>query len=190
VTDNGRGPQWTAGLHKDRLPVKKLLTLIVASASLVLSTPAMAAPVGATPEAQARGLILVPLTLSKLEDLYFGTIIPSNLSGVVTVPADGTAPFASGGVTLVSSDPAFRARFAGAGSAGQQVIVTATNPVLLVNGLGNSVTVLALTLDGPPTRTIDPTRAFFFNVGGVLLVNANQPEGLYAAEFDVTASYL
>lgn len=190
MTDNGRDPQWTAGLHKDRLPVKKLLTLIVASASLVLSTPAMAAPVGATPEAQARGLILVPLTLSKLEDLYFGTIIPSNLSGVVTVPADGTAPFASGGVTLVSSDPAFRARFAGAGSAGQQVIVTATNPVSLVNGLGDSVTVLALTLDGPPTRTIDPTRAFFFNVGGVLLVNANQPEGLYAAEFDVTASYL
>lgn len=172
------------------MPVKNFLTLIAVSASLAVSAPATAAPVGAAPEAQARGLILIPLTLSKLENLYFGTIIPSNLSGVVTVPADGTAPFASGGVTMVSSDPAFRARFAGAGSTGQQVIVSATNPVSLANGLGDSVTVLALTLDGSPIRTIDPTRAFFFNVGGILMVNANQPEGLYEAEFDVTASYL
>lgn len=178
------------GVDKDQMPVKKLLTMAALVASLSMPAPAMAAPVGATPEAQARGLILIPLTLSKLEDLYFGTIIPSNLSGVVTVPADGAAAFASGGVTLVNSDPAFPARFAGAGSAGQQVVITATNPVSLTNSLGDTVTVLALTLDKSPIQTIDATRAFYFNVGGVLHVEANQPEGVYEAEFDVTASYL
>jgi len=170
--------------------VKKLMTLIAASAALVVATPASAAPVAAAPPAKAQGLILIPLTLSKLQDLYFGTIIPSNLSGVVTVPADGTAPFASGGATLLSSDPAHRARFAGAGTTGQLILINVTNPVLLPNGLGDNVTVLALTLDGPAIRTIDATRAFSFNVGGILLVNANQPEGIYQADFDVTAQYL
>ena len=170
--------------------VKNALTLIAAAAAIAMATPAAAAPVAASPPAKAKGLILIPLTLSKLEDLYFGTIIPSNLSGVVTVPADGSVPFASGGATLVASDPAFRARFAGAGSAGRLVIVTVTNPVFLANGLGDNVTVLALTLDGPPVRTINASKAFFFNVGGILLVNANQPEGLYQADFDVTAEYL
>ena len=170
--------------------MKKALTLLAAGAALAFATPVVAAPVAAAPKAQAKGLILIPLTLNKLQDLYFGTIIPSNLSGVVTVPADGSAPFASGGATLLASDPAYRARFAGAGTTGQLVLINITNPVLLPNGLGDNVTVLALTLDGSPIRTIDATRAFSFNVGGILLVNANQPEGIYQADFDVTAQYL
>ena len=170
--------------------MKKLMTLIAATAALAVATPAAAAPVAAAPKATGRGLILIPLTLNKLKNLYFGTIIPSNLSGVVTVPADGSAPFATGGATLVSSDPGYRAEFAGAGSANQLVIITVTNPVLLPNGLGDNVTLLALTLDGPPVRTISATRAYSFNVGGILMVNANQPEGLYQSDFDVTANYL
>ena len=35
-----------------------------------------------------------------------------------------------------------------------------------------------------------PTRAFFFGVGGIILINANQPEGIYQATFTVTANYL
>ena len=51
--------------------------------------------------------------------------------------------------------------------------------------------VLALTLDGPNIRTIDPTtRNFFFGIGGIILVGADQPEGVYQATFDVTATYL
>ncbi len=170
--------------------MKTFSTLIAAATALALATPAYAAPVSAAPPARGKALLLIPLTLNKLQDLYFGTIIPSNLSGTVTVPADGSTPFASGGVTLVTSDPAYRARFAGAGSANQLVIITATNPVSLSNGLGDNVTVLALTLDGPPVRVIDATRAFAFDVGGILLVNANQAEGVYTADFDVTANYL
>ena len=167
-----------------------LTKLLAAAVSLSLAVPGQAAPVGANPKVEAEALILRPLTLIRLEDLHFGTIIPSALSGVVTVPATGGAPIASGGVTLVASGPAHRARFAGAGSANQLVVIGITNPVTLPNGFGDTVTVLALTLDGPPIRTIGATRAFFFHVGGILLVNANQPEGLYQAEFDVTANYL
>lgn len=170
--------------------MKHILTLCAASAAMILAAPANAAPVAADPPAEAEALILIPLTLSKLDDLHFGTIIPSAVSGTVTVPANGGAPSIAGGVTLVASDPPLRARFAGAGSPSQNVVISATNPGTLGDGLGNTVSVLALTMDSGPVITIDASRAFFFHVGGILQVGANQPEGLYSAEFDVTADYL
>ena len=170
--------------------MKHFLIPLALTAALTLAAPAHAAPVAADPPAEAEALILIPLTLSKLDDLHFGTIIPSAVSGTVTVPANGAAPSVAGGVELVASDPAVRARFAGAGSPNQNVVISAANPGTLGDGFGNTVTVLALTMDSGPVITIDATRAFFFHVGGILMVGANQPEGLYSAEFDVTANYL
>jgi hypothetical protein len=171
--------------------VKQFIPPLAIGAVMALAAPAQAAPVAASPSAQAQALILVPLTLTKVDDLDFGTVISSPISGTVVIPADGSARSAAGGVTLVPSDPGLRARFAGAGSPGRLVIINATNPGTLSNGLGDTVTILALTLDGSPIRTIDPTtRAFFFHVGGILQINANQAEGLYSAQFDVTAEYL
>jgi hypothetical protein len=96
-----------------------------------------------------------------------------------------------GGVTGVASDPGNRAYFATAGSPNQQVILTVTQPLALTSVAGDTVSVLALTLDGPNVRTIDPvTRNFFFGIGGIILIGADQPEGLYQATFDVTATYL
>ena len=96
----------------------------------------------------------------------------------------------AGGVTGLASDSGFRARFAGAGSPSQQVIVVVSQPAALANTNGDLIPVLALTLEGSPIKTIDPvTRAFTFGVGGIILVNGDQPEGLYTATFDVTALY-
>lgn len=132
-------------------------------------------------------MLLTPLTLVKLDDLHFGTIITSPVAGTVTVPADGSAATAAGGVTLLTSDPTSRARFVGAGSPNEDVLLAVTNPGTLSDGLGNSVTVLSLDLDGASTRTIDSSRAFFFHVGGTIQVAADQPDGWYEADFDVTA---
>ena len=134
--------------------------------------------------------MLKPLTLTKLSDLSFGTIVTSNLPGTVAIPATGGAPIVSGGVTHLPSDLGGRARFAGAGTAGQQVIIVADNPGVLTSGAGDTVTVLAITLDGSNVRTIDASRAFFVNVGGILYIDANQPDGLYEATLNVTAWYL
>ena len=168
----------------------KKLALLAAPAAIMLAVPVEAAPVSANPTNEAHALVLIPLTLSKLDDLHFGTIIPSAVSGPVTVPANGNPATTSGGVTLVSSDPTMRARFGGAGSADQYVFINVTNPGTLGNGLGDTVTVLALTMDRPALIQIDSTRAFTFHVGGILQVNANQPEGYYSADFNVTAQYL
>ena len=45
-------------------------------------------------------------------------------------------------------------------------------------------------MGSPLTPRSTATRAFDFDVGGMLQVNANQAEGLYAADFDLTAQYL
>ena len=170
--------------------MKKIALLAAAAAMMMMAVPAAAAPVAANPVAQGRALILIPLTLVKVDDLHFGTIIPSTVSGTVTVPANGNPATTAGGITLLASDPTMRAHFAGAGSANQYVFINVTNPVTLDNGLGDTVTLLALTMDTPGLIQIDATRAFEFHVGGILQVGANQPEGVYSADFNVTAQYL
>ena len=78
--------------------------------------------------AQGKALILVPLTLTKIDDLDFGTVVTSP-SGIVTHQRrrPARARFA-GGVTGVPSDVGHRACFAGAGTPNQQVIVFVTPP--------------------------------------------------------------
>ncbi|WP_037498776.1 DUF4402 domain-containing protein [Sphingomonas jaspsi] len=167
--------------------MKKLIAF--AAASLLVPAAAAAAPVAANPPAKGKVLLLTPLTLTKLSDLHFGTIITSPTAGTVTVPADGSAPSASGGVTMVASDPPVLAYFAGAGSVGQDVIIAVTNPGTLSDGLGNTVTVVSLDIEGSTTKTIDASHAFFFHVGGTIQVGADQADGLYQSNFDVTADY-
>ena len=170
----------------------KPCSLLLALAALaVTAAPAAAAPVAAPQPATGRALILIPLTLTKIDDLSFGTVVPSAVSGAVSINAATGARTIIGGVTGVPSDVGQRAFFGTAGSPNQQVIVTVSQPLALTSIAGDTIPILALTLDGAPIRTIDPTtRNFFFGIGGVILVGANQPEGIYQATFDVTATYL
>lgn len=164
------------------------LTLATALAWLGMSSAAQAVP--ALSDADGRALILVPLTLTKITDLDFGTVVPSPVSGVVSINATTGARTFAGGVTGASSDVGNRATFGGGGSPNQQVIVTVDPPPALTSAAGDTVTVLGMLLDGPALRTVDATsRAFFVGVGGTLLIEADQPEGDYSADFTVTANY-
>jgi|SRR6187551_3752686 hypothetical protein len=158
-----------------------------------MAATALAAPAhAATPVTQSDGkaLILIPLSLTKIQDLDFGSIVPSAAPGTVTLNAGTGNRTFTGGVTLVPSDAGFKGYFAGAGTPNQQVLIALSPPVELANASGDKIPVVGLTLDGPPMRTVDPvTRAFFVGVGGTLSIAANQPVGTYAANFWVTAIY-
>ena len=170
-------------------------TIITAAAAMALAMPANATSASAQPvapdkNATGKALVLVPLTLTKLDDLDFGTLVPSSVSGLVAIDAATGNRTVGGGVTGVTSDAGHRARFAGAGTPNEQVIVTMTQPTELANAGGDKITVLALTLQGTAIKHVDPTtRAFFFGIGGILLIAADQPEGVYTATFDVSANY-
>ena len=167
--------------------IRYLISAAAIAAIGLSASPALAA----TPAKQASGqaLVLVPLTLTKIKDLDFGSVIPSPVSGVVTINATTGARTFAGGVTPVPSDPGFRARFAGAGTPNEQVIMTMNAPAQLLDGAGHTIDVLGLTMDGSAIRTIDSTHAFFVGVGGSIVVGASQAAGTYTAQFDVTANY-
>ena len=171
---------------------RKLL-IAAALAGPAVAGRADAAPISASTNASGKAIILVPLTLTKIEDLEFGSIVPASVTGTVMINATSGARTFTGGVTGVPSDPGNRAYFGGAGTPSQQVVVWVTPPAELTSTTNPSdkIPVLMLNIDGSPIRSIDPTtRAFFFGVGGIIQINANQPEGLYEATFDVTAAYL
>lgn len=172
------------------MPIRHIIPAATLAAATLAATPAVAAPVPSASDASGKALILVPLTLTKIDDLDFGTLVPSGSSGQVTInPASG-ARTVTGGVTVVTSAAGNRAYFGGAGTPNEQVLVAISPPVQLTNGVGDVIPVLGLTLDGPPMRTIDPvTRTFFVGVGGTLQIAANQAEGDYSAPFWLTAIY-
>lgn len=168
----------------------KWTKVAVVSAALFASAPALAAPLAVTTPPQGRALLLIPLTLTKVQDLHFGTIVPDTASPVtVTIDPSTGARTASSAAALFPTDVGQRGVFAGAGTPNQQVIMALTPPTQLSDGNGNNITVVTLFLDGPAIRTIAANHAFFVGVGGVIQVPANAPEGLYSANYNLTADY-
>lgn len=172
------------------MSLRHLLPAAALAAFAFSAAPAAAQSVAATNDATGEALILVPLTLTKIDDLDFGSLVPSATAGTVMIDATSGARTVSGGVTGVASAAGNRAYFGGAGSPNQQVLVAISPPAELTSGAGDTIPVAGLTLDGGPLRSIDPaSRAFFVGVGGTLTVGADQPEGDYAADFWLTAIY-
>ena len=169
---------------------RSMILTAAAMATLATAQPAPAAPTAAASPPPARALILIPLTLTKVQDLHFGTIVPStSTAGWVAINAVTGARTASAGLTLVPTDVGQRGEFAGAGSAGQKVFMDLTPPAELTSAAGDKITVGGMTLDGSAMRTISASQSFFVGVGGTLFIAANQPEGLYSATYDLTADY-
>jgi hypothetical protein len=169
------------------------ITLAALAASVALATPAFGQAVTtASDTAEARGLVLQPLSLAQVQDLDFGTVLASTVGEDVTVDPDtGFRSVSGAGVALVATSPGDRGLFTGSGNPGVVVTLSVTPPVgnVVVSG-GNSIPVV-LTLDqgGSLSRTIGATGTFDVGVGGVFSIGANQPSGLYTADFQVTAQY-
>lgn len=178
--------------------MRSKLTLAALAATAAFASPAMAQTVS-TATAEARGTILQPLTLTQVQDLDFGTVLSSATAGTVTIDANTGARSVSGGVTGIALDLGQRAEFAGVGTNGQLVEITLTPPAgNILNRVGGGATILVNTwdLDGGAandtfqTRTIsDVNGAFLVGVGAQFAVAASQMNGLYTANFDVTAEY-
>ena len=161
--------------------------LMAAGLAVAAVAPANAAPVSASKNAGGKALILIPLTLTKVADLEFGTVVESSTSGTVTIPADGSARTFTGGVTPVGSPVPARAQFAGAGTPGELVNIFLAPPANLKDANGDTVPI-SMNLESTSV-TIDSTHAFFVGVGGTITVAANQPDGDYNGTFTVLAQY-
>jgi hypothetical protein len=163
-------------------------------ASTAFASPAFAQAATANALAEARGLVLERLTLTKKEDLDFGTVISSATAGSVRIDADTGGRTVLGGVTAVPANVGKRGLFEGAGTVGQTYLLSMTRPAFLVSTT-NSTDVIAVTsmfFDNgnlPAARTIGLGGTFKVGVGGVFAIAASQPNGYYQADFTVTADY-
>lgn len=169
------------------------LCLAAAAATLVTAAPALAQPF--TIQADAKGVVVLPLTLTKNADLDFGTVVGSAASGTVDIDANTGARTVTGGVTGVPSFPGNRGLFTGAGTAGQTVQLTLNAPAVLTNqvNLTDTITVNSMVLDScnctVDSRVLPAGGSFIVGVGGNFAIAANQSPALYKAQFTLTADY-
>lgn len=171
------------------MTLKTTATALTIAGTMMMADPAAAQEVTDV-GGDSQALILVPLKLTKIEDLDFGTIMASPTAGTVVIPADGSPRYATGGVVPIPSDDGLNGQFATAATPGQEVLFVLTAPSTLDDGLGNTINVLAMTMDGPAFRYADPVMGtIFVNVGGILYIDADQPDGEYTGTFNLYAEY-
>lgn len=164
------------------------------AAAVVLAVPVWAAPAVAT--ARAKAISLTPLTILKTRDLDFGNIVAGPLAGTVTInPYSDVATYTG---VVGAGGTVQAARFLGAGTAGQIVLVRWPTTAVTLTRQGGGATMLLdtlrvnsplIALGGIDPRVIPPDRVIDVRVGGRLRVGANQGEGDYLGNFQVTIDY-
>lgn len=159
--------------------------------ALLGTTPALAQN-SATMDSNA--LLLKPLTLTKLADLDFGTIIPSrNATGDIVTIDSASGARSSPTATLVPGFPGHRARFASSGVNNTFVFLELPRPPYapLINASGDELKLEYLVLDGSALRVLTPSsQVFFVGIGGAIGLRSDQEEGVYTGTYTLTATYL
>lgn len=186
------------GAYFGRLWPRAGLALAAAAACLA------AAPAAAqdTATAQSRAEVVVPLSLSKAEDLDFGKV-SYTAAGTVVLTASATPTCTvTGGVRHFGVCTA--AMFEGYGVAGRTVRIKlpASARIDLVGPGGATMRISNVNMDAGTTLQpagsgngfrryliSSPDGAFAFHVGGTLNVAAGQAFGLYSATFRVEIAY-
>lgn len=158
-------------------------------AGVLLATLTTGAAEAATQTASSRAVTLRPLSIVKISDLEFGTMIAGTTSGTVIIDPTTDARTTTGGTIAAGGAPK-AAQFLTYGTQNSLLQVTrGPLPVLTRAGGGASMNVTQLTLNGPVTRVVNPAGVLDLRVGGTLAVAANQLAGSYSGNFDIIVTY-
>ena len=147
------------------------------------------AQTSATATASASARVLTPITITKLTDLNFGSLVAGPTAGTVVVdPA--SARTATGGVSLVNSTYT-AAQFNVTGEPSTAYTITLPGAIAITHTTNNALTMTVNTFTSNPsgTGTLSALGAQQLNVGATLNVAANQGSGLYTGNFNVTVAY-
>ena len=165
----------------------RLLTAAAVATLTLATTPASAAPVGATTPATAKASIVKPLTLTAKQNLDFGTILLSAVTGptAVTISQAGAATCGTG--TVCSGTPK-QAIFNVTGT-NNQVVRIFSAATTLTNA--NDGTTLSFTPNAPANVTMPNSgnAGIDFNVGGGISVTTTTTDGVYSGNMNVTVDY-
>ncbi|MDJ0920965.1 MAG: DUF4402 domain-containing protein [Henriciella sp.] len=147
-------------------------------------------------EGNAGAIIINGLTLTKRQDLHFGTIAPNMTEfGSVSVRR-GSNNSSICGTNLVCLENGTRARFTVTGTPLQHVNILDPGSIQITDGSGNFMTVDTFVGAGSGNDTewrgwqrLRSSGISRFNVGATLEVKPNQPRGSYTGTFTITVEY-
>lgn len=163
------------------------MALATAAAVIALAAaPATAATTSVSNgPVQAHATIVKPLTLTKVSNMDFGSIVVQD-SGVAHLSSAGGLTCDT---TLTCSTTGTPAQYTVTGTNNQVVTITKPN-VTLTNTTDNTQT-LQLVLTGPASVTLpnSGTTGTNFTVGGDLTIPAAIKEGVYQGDLAVTVNY-
>jgi Domain of unknown function (DUF4402) len=166
------------------------VALAALAASMLTATPALAA--SASAQANAKGTVLKSLTLTAVSDLDFGTVAgDATTLGHVLVNADTGLRSTTGGVVALAGGFG-RAQFNGLGDPNATVTLTLGQPagnVICTAGCAATIPAALSLNSGGTTRVTDSTGKLTVFVGGDFTIAANQQQGVYTAQFDLTVNY-
>lgn len=159
--------------------------------ALALSLPGTIAPAAAslTP-VTANVAVILPLSVTKLQDMDFG-YLGVTTAGTAVLDPDSDTLSVTGGAVPVGGTP-HCAEFLGAAEHNAVVnIKIPKQPTTLTrNGGTETMTATNFTLQsGLSKKTLGNMDSFTFRVGATLNVGAGQAEGTYVGTFDVTVQY-
>ncbi len=165
--------------------------LLVAAAMVapLSSAASFGAPVGAPQPATGQAIILLPTTVTRIDDLDFGKLSATAAGTAILNPASG-AVTTTGGVLFQGGTPQ-AARFIATSPSKNVVKIQLPNKATTLTRVGGTETMLLDTwnINGALTRTVVAREQFEFKVGGTLHIAANQVEGVYTGTFNVTVNY-
>ena len=175
------------------LQLKKLSAAVMATAAVFTALPAYAD----TKTGNAEITIVRPLSFVIDDNLDFGSVVPSNVAGVVTMAPTGNRT-ATNGIILVGTGHK-PASFAGQGVSNQRVDVSLGSNSILITGPGAPMRVRTFVIGSTPTAVLTTTAnrfriaaangVFNFPVGATLEVGANQAPGSYSGTWSITLNY-
>lgn len=148
-------------------------------------------------QGEAEVTVVRPLSFVIDDNLDFGSLLPSNVAGTVTLTPAG-ARTATNGIVLVGTG--FKpASFAGRGAFNQRVDVSLGSNSIFITGPGTRMRVSNFVIGSTPTavlttaprrfRIASTTGVFGFPVGATLDVGANQAPGTYSGTWSITLNY-
>jgi hypothetical protein len=169
--------------------MRRALTLALPALLLAEAAAAQVAPRSATPRAQAEAALIYPLTVIVKSNLDFGYLAVTT-GGTAVIDPNSGALSTTGGVTALGGQPR-PATFIGAARSATVVNLKLPNQPVTLTRVGGTETMQlrSFTLQGQDKRALARMTSFEFNVGGTLVVAANQVDGLYSGTFDITVQY-
>jgi len=155
--------------------------ILATMATIALATPAVAAQTTAVTTVN----VVRPVSLSKLQDMDFGSLAFAGFTGTRTITLSRVGALTCAADIVCSGVPK-KARFNVQGTNRLVVMITYTGGTL-----SNGVDSIPFAPDGPASITMVNSGApgLNFDVGGVLTISPTLVGGVYSGTMTVTADY-